>query len=236
MRYALMLIRRSEDRGLTRTDWLESRHTFSFGSYYDPRQMGFGVLRVINEDRVRPGMGFGTHPHRDMEILTYVVQGALAHKDSMGNGSVIRAGDVQRMTAGTGVTHSEYNESGSDSVHFLQIWILPIQERLAPGYEQRTFALDPGTPLALVASGDGREGSVTVHQDVSLHLGVLKGGKEIDHVFRKDRHGWLQMVRGTLACGGETLRAGDGASIEPGTLRFRAPEDAEFLLFDLPLG
>lgn len=229
-----MMIRRSGERGLTKTDWLESRHTFSFGPYYDPRHMGFGVLRVINEDRVRPGTGFGTHGHRDMEILTYVIEGELSHEDSMGNGSVISAGDVQRMTAGTGVTHSEYNRSKSDAVHLLQIWVLPMREKLEPAYEQRTFARDAGTPLQLVASGDGRDGSVTVHQDVFLYRGAVSAEAETDHVLRKDRRGWLQMVQGTLVWNGETLRAGDGAAVEPGALKFHAREPAEFLFFDLP--
>jgi hypothetical protein len=228
------MIRRSEDRGLTKLDWLESRHTFSFGSYHDRQHMGFGVLRVINEDRIRPGMGFGTHPHRDMEIITYVIEGALAHEDSMGNGSVISAGEVQRMTAGTGVTHSEYNHSKTDVVHLLQIWILPIRERLEPAYEQRSFARDLAPRLRLIASGDGRDGSVTVHQDVSLYLGVLDAEAEIAHRLAPDRQGWLQMVRGAVACDGETLRAGDGATVSSGTLGLHALEPSELLWFDLP--
>ena len=231
----MISIRRGNDRGRTRLDWLDSRHTFSFGEYHDPRHMGFRALRVINEDRVEPGRGFGTHGHRDMEIVTYVLEGALRHRDSMGNGSIIRPGDVQRMTAGTGVTHSEENPSAVEPVHFLQIWILPERDGLRPGYEQRTFGDDEKRGmLRLVASRDGHDGSVTVHQDVELSAAILDPGEEIAHPLQHGRHAWLQVVRGAVALDGVALVAGDGAAVSGvPTIALRATAPSEVLVFDL---
>jgi quercetin 2,3-dioxygenase len=231
----MMQIRRANDRGVTKIDWLDSRHTFSFGDYHDPQQMGFGALRVINEDRVRAGQGFGTHGHRDMEILTVVLEGALEHRDSLGNGSVIRPGDVQRMSAGTGVLHSEHNASQSEPVHFLQIWIVPEQLRIQPGYEQKSFpASERRNALRLLASRDARDGSLRVHQDVDLYGAVLEPGASQSHALRAGRRAWLQVVRGTLHIGSETLGAGDGAATHEEKLPLSAAgETAEFLLFDL---
>ncbi|TMA39945.1 MAG: pirin family protein, partial [Deltaproteobacteria bacterium] len=190
----MMTLRLAEDRGHTRLDWLDSRHSFSFDSYHDPRHMGFRVLRVINEDRVASGSGFPTHSHRDMEILTFVLEGALEHKDSLGTGSVIRPGDVQRMTAGSGISHSEFNPSRSEPVHFLQVWILPGPPGLAPSYEQRSF---PAAGVRLVASEDGRDGSITVHQDTAVYRAVLGPGEEVAHPIAPGRYAWIQMARGT---------------------------------------
>jgi redox-sensitive bicupin YhaK (pirin superfamily) len=197
--------------------------------------MGFRSLRVINEDRVEPGAGFGTHSHRDMEILTYVLEGSLAHRDSMGNGSVIRPGDVQRMTAGTGVSHSEYNHSQVDPVHLLQIWILPEQKGLQPGYEQRSFPMEERQGrLRLIAARDGRDGAVTIHQDVSLFAGVLASGQRITHRLRRGRHAWIQVARGVVQVNGILLKAGDGAAVsEEEALGVSADEASELLLFDL---
>ena len=228
-------IRKSSDRGRFDFGWLDTHHTFSFGDYWDPAHMNFRSLRVLNEDRVQPGAGFPTHPHRDMEILSYVVEGALEHKDSMGNGSVIRPGDVQRMTAGTGVTHSEYNPSRSEGAHFLQVWILPERPGLQPGYEQKRFTDDEKRGrLRLVASHDGEDGSVTIHQDVKVYAGLLDRGQELRQTLDPGRHGWLQVVRGKVALNGHELGAGDAAGIsgEP-ALNIAASEDAEVLLFDL---
>ena len=222
-------------RGHSRFGWLDSRHSFSFGDYYDPAHMGFRSLRVINEDRVAPGEGFGTHGHADMEIISYVLEGALEHKDSLGTGAVIRPGEVQRMTAGTGIRHSEFNPSAAEPVHFLQIWILPDRERLAPGYEQRAFAeSDRRGRLRLVAAPDGRNGSVTVHQDALVFATLLESGESVEHRFEKGRGGWLQIARGAVRANGATLRAGDGAAIEQEpALRIEGLESAELLLFDL---
>jgi quercetin 2,3-dioxygenase len=231
----MIRIRPSAERGRFDHGWLQTAHTFSFADYHDPAHMSFRSLRVLNEDRVAPGQGFATHGHRDAEIITYVVSGALAHADSLGNGSVIRAGDVQRMTAGTGVTHSEYNHSRTEPVHFLQIWILPRAAGLAPEYEQRTFALadEPGR-LRLVAAGDGRDGAVTVHQDVDLYGAVLPTGAAVTHGLAAGRHAWIQVVRGRLIVNGIGLAAGDGAAVSAErTLDLRAATDAELLLFDL---
>jgi redox-sensitive bicupin YhaK (pirin superfamily) len=197
--------------------------------------MGFGVLRVINEDRVRPGHGFDPHSHRDMEIVSYVIEGALAHRDSLGTGSVIRPGEVQRMTAGRGVTHSEYNESRDGLVHFLQIWILPERDGLAPSYEQRAYSDDEKrNRLRLVASRDGRDGSVTIHQDASIHIATLEPGRDVSHTLRGDRAVWVQVVKGALSVNGHPLRGGDGAALsgEP-QVELAADEAAELLLFDL---
>jgi redox-sensitive bicupin YhaK (pirin superfamily) len=231
----MITLRPDEERGRSEQGWLDSRHTFSFADYHDPRHMGFRQLRVINEDRVRPGAGFGTHGHRDMEIVSYVIEGALQHGDSMGNGSVIRPGDVQRMTAGTGVLHSEHNASRTEPVHFLQIWILPEREGLPPGYEQRHFADDERRGrLRLVASRNGREGSVTIHQDVAILAGLLAPGEEVVHRPSPGRHAWVQLVRGVLALDGVDLAAGDGAAVSDApAIALRAHEPSEVLVFDL---
>jgi quercetin 2,3-dioxygenase len=225
---------RSNDRGHTKLDWLDSRHTFSFGDYYDPKHMGFSDLRVINEDRVVPGAGFGTHSHRDMEIITYVLEGALAHKDSTGTSSVIRVGDVQRMSAGTGISHSEYNASQTESVHFLQIWIIPDETGLPPGYEQRAFSLDEGGKWTLVAAKDGRDGSVTVHQDVDVWAARFSPGEQSSFPLKPSRNIWIQVARGAVKLNGMLLDAGDGAAIsEENTLELKSLDHAEILVFDL---
>jgi quercetin 2,3-dioxygenase len=230
-------VRKSEDRGKADFGWLQSRHTFSFGHYYDPKHMGFGPLRVINEDRVAPGGGFPTHPHRDMEVISYVLDGALEHKDSLGTGSVIRPGDVQRMTAGTGVRHSEFNASGKNPVHFLQIWIVPEREGLKPGYEQKTF--EPGekrSRLRLIGSRDGREGSVTIHQDADLYATLLETGESVSHAIDAGRGAWVQVARGSINVNGQRLEAGDGMAVEGADdLRLKAETLAEVLLFDMAL-
>jgi redox-sensitive bicupin YhaK (pirin superfamily) len=229
-------VRRSSDRGHADWGWLDTHHTFSFGDYNDPRFMGFRVLRVINEDRVQAGQGFGTHPHRDMEILTYVIEGSLAHKDSMGTGAVIRPGDVQRMSAGTGVTHSEFNASKADPVHFLQIWIIPDRRNAPPGYEQKTFAdAEKRGKLRLVASGDGRDGSVTWNQQTDLYVTLLEPGNAVSHALKSGRHAWVQVVDGVVTVGGQALSAGDGAAIsDEKSVAIEASTDAEVLMFDLP--
>ncbi|MEM6448629.1 MAG: pirin family protein [Cyanobacteria bacterium P01_D01_bin.123] len=231
----MIVIRKSEERGRANHGWLDSYHTFSFANYYDPAFMGFRSLRVINQDRVEGGKGFGTHHHRDMEIISYVLAGELEHKDSMGNGSIMRPGDVQRMTAGTGVAHSEYNHSRTEPVRFLQIWIQPDRLGLDPGYEQIRFEDDDKrNRLRTIASRDGREGSVSVHQDVTLYASVLDAGKQVEHALASDRHAWIQVVRGQLDLNGITLKAGDGAAIaEQEKLALSAIDEAEFLLFDL---
>lgn len=231
----MIQIRKANERGKVNMGWLDSKHTFSFGHYFDPDHMGFGNLRVINEDRVQPGKGFGTHGHQDMEIISYVIDGALEHRDSMQNGSVIRPGDVQRMTAGTGVQHSEFNHSVDDQVHFLQIWILPERAGLEPGYEEKRFEREEKLDqLRLVGSRDGRNQSVTIHQDVDLYAGVLTEGTELTHVFTGNRKGWVQVVRGEVTLDGETLSAGDGAAIaELDQVTIMAASEAEILLFDM---
>ena len=231
----MITIRRAYERGTTQTAWLDSRHTFSFNQYYDPRYTGFRDLLVINEDQVAPGQGFPTHGHRDMEIISYVVEGELAHRDSTGVSSVMRPGDVQRMSAGTGVRHSEFNPSATAPTHFLQIWIQPERDGLPPSYEQRTFpaAARRGT-LRLVASRDGQEGSVTVHQDVRLYLGTLAAGEALVHRLGDDRHAWVQVIRGAVRLNGTPLTAGDGAAVSQETgLQIHVTEAAELLLFDL---
>jgi quercetin 2,3-dioxygenase len=231
----LINVRSAEDRGHFDFGWLNTYHTFSFGDYYDTRFMGYRSLRVINEDRVRQGRGFPTHPHKDMEIISYVLEGALEHRDSMGNGSVIRPGEVQRMSAGTGVTHSEKNHSQSEAAHFLQIWIIPDRQGLAPGYEQKMYSDEEKRGrLRLIASPDGRDGSVTVHQDASLYAGLLDPGQEATHSLAEGRYGWLQVARGAVALGGRQLKQGDGAGIsdEP-SLKIEGLEPSEILLFDL---
>ena len=231
----MISIRRSNERGHFDHGWLNTYHTFSFDQYYDPRFMGFRSLRVINEDFVAPGRGFPKHGHRDMEIITYILEGALKHEDSMGNGSVIRPGDVQRMTAGTGVRHSEQNASDTERVHLLQIWILPHTVGLEPGYEQKAFSEDERqSQLRLIASEDGREGTVQVHQDVSLFASLLPAGQEVEHAMDQQRYAWLQVARGAVDVNGERGDQGDGfVAIGESSLRIRAEEDAELLLFDL---
>jgi redox-sensitive bicupin YhaK (pirin superfamily) len=227
--------RRSEERGHFDFGWLDTHHTFSFGSYRDPAHMGFRTLRVLNDDRVAPGGGFDTHAHRDFEIISYVVDGALRHKDSMGNGSVIRAGDVQRMTAGSGVAHSEFNDSKAEAVRFLQIWVQPHKRNLEPGYEQKQFgAADKRNRLRLIVSPDGRDGSLTVHQDALLYASVLDRGASVSHAFEAGRHGWIQVISGAVSMADAVLAAGDGASLsDERQVTITATEGAEFLLFDL---
>jgi len=229
-------IRRSAERGLADHGWLKSFHSFSFADYHDPRHMGFGPLRVINEDRVEPGMGFGAHSHRDMEIISYVLEGGLAHRDSMGNGSVLKPGDVQRMSAGTGVTHSEYNASDREPVHFLQIWIEPDVRGVKPGYQETHF--DPASKrgrLRLVASPDGREGSVTIHQDASLYAALVDGAEAVEFAQRPGRRTYVHLVRGSAAVNGERLEAGDALKLSSAEgVRIDGARDAEVLLFDLP--
>lgn len=231
----MITVRRSNERGHFDHGWLNTYHTFSFDQYYDPRYMGFRTLRVINEDFVAGGHGFPKHGHSDMEIITYILEGALKHEDSMGNGSVIRPGDVQRMTAGTGVRHSEQNASDRERVHLLQIWILPHTVGLEPGYEQKAFSEDERRgQLRLIASEDGREGSVLVHQDVSLFASVLPAGQEVEHTMDQQRYAWLQVARGSIEINGEKADQGDGAIVVgESSLRIRARQDAEVLLFDL---
>jgi len=232
----MITLRHARERGHAQHGWLESYHTFSFADYYDPRHMGFRALRVINEDRVQPGKGFGTHPHRDMEIISYVLEGALEHKDSLGTGSVITPGEVQRMSAGTGVTHSEFNPSHSELVHFLQIWILPERAGLPPSYEQRAFpTAEKRGKLRLVASRDGREGSVTIHQAVDLYTSLLDPGEVVTHLCTPGRHAWVQVARGSLMLNDTALSTGDGAAVSEETrLTVTATDQAEVLLFDLP--
>jgi hypothetical protein len=231
----MITIRPEKERGGGDHGWLDTRHTFSFSDYHDPRHMGFRDLRVINEDRVAPGRGFGTHGHRDMEILSYVVSGVLGHRDSMGKSEVIRPNEWQRMTAGTGVRHSEMNASKTEPVHFYQIWILPEAENIRPGYEQKLFAPEEKSgSLRLVASHDGREGSLKIHQDVSVYNALLKSGEAAEHRLEAGRHAWLQVVKGSVELNGNALGAGDGAAVsEETSLTIRAGEDAEIILFDL---
>ncbi len=230
-----LAIRKSEDRGQANFGWLDSKHTFSFGHYYDPGHMGFGPLRVINDDRISGGGGFPTHPHSDMEIVTYVLNGALQHKDSLGTGSVIKPGDVQRMSAGTGIRHSEFNASKSDPVHLLQIWIIPDKKGLTPAYEQKNFAdAEKRGRLRLIGSRDGRNGSVTIHQDVDLYAARLRKGDAVAHDIAPGRGGWVQVALGSVTLNGEALREGDGVAVtSSGTLRLEGSGDAEVLLFDM---
>jgi len=232
----MIQLRKSAERGHAHHGWLNSYHSFSFADYYDPQHMGFSVLRVINEDRVQPGEGFPTHGHRDMEIVSYVLEGALEHQDSMGTGSVIRPGDVQRMSAGTGVRHSEFNASKSELVHFLQIWILPDRGGHAPGYEQKHFdRSDLDGRLRLIASPDGREGSVTIHQDALLYATKLDGAMNVSHTLAPGRRAWVQVARGSVSLNGQPLTAGDGARVENELLlRLEQAHHAEVLVFDLP--
>lgn len=231
----MITIRKGEDRGYSDLGWLDSLHTFSFGAYHDPGHMGFRALRVINEDKVEPGQGFGAHPHMDMEILSYVLDGALEHKDSMGTGAVLRPGELQRMSAGTGVVHSEFNASDKERVHFLQIWIYPDRKNLAPEYEQKAFpAEERRGRLRLMASPDGRDGSLRIHQETRLYGALLEPGQELSHPLGKDRHAWVQVARGALLLNGQGLEKGDGAAVsEEKLLTLKATEPAEILLFDL---
>ena len=231
----MIKVRKTGERGVTRIDWLLSYHTFSFSDYHDPKHMGFRALRVINEDEIAPESGFGTHAHHDMEIITYVLSGELTHRDSMGNGSAIRPGDVQRMTAGKGVTHSEVNYSNKEPVHLLQIWILPDTMGLDPSYEQKAFSSEQKrNKLCLVVSGSAKSNAVRIHQDVELFAADLGAEKSVEHVLGRGRHTWLQLTRGSVRVNGELLRKGDGAAVsnEKG-LMIQAIERSEFLLFDL---
>jgi redox-sensitive bicupin YhaK (pirin superfamily) len=231
----MIKLRKAGERGTTELSWLQSRHSFSFGDYYDPANMGFRTLRVINEDRVIAGGGFAPHSHKDMEIITYILAGELEHKDSLGQGSIIRAGDVQRMTAGTGITHSEYNPSKTDPVHFLQIWILPAKTGLQPSYEQKSFASDSKTgELQLVAATEAAGKAVQVHQDVRLYIGHLTPGYKIQHGIDPGRGLWLQVSEGTVKIDGQELSQGDGCSVlDQANLEIQADKNSRILLFDL---
>jgi quercetin 2,3-dioxygenase len=233
----MITVRHAKERGVANFGWLDSRHTFSFGEYHDPAQMGFGPLRVINEDRVSPGQGFGTHGHRDMEIISYVLEGALEHKDSIGTGSVIRPGEVQVMSAGTGIRHSEFNHSKTEPVHFLQIWVLPDREGIAPRYEQKAFPdADKRGRLRLVGSSDGRDGSVVIHQDVEMLAGILAADQQVVRLVPKGRKTWLQVLRGSVEANDAQLDTGDGVAVEGvSELAIRTQSSgAEVLVFDLP--
>ena len=232
----MITLRRSHERGHANHGWLNSYHTFSFADYYDPRHMGLSVLRVINDDTVAPGMGFGTHPHADMEIVSVVLEGALQHQDSMGNTSIIRPGEVQRMSAGTGVRHSEFNPSEEEPVHFFQIWILPGRKGLPPSYEQKAFSeASKRGKFRLVASPDGRDSSVTIHQDAALSLATLEAGETLSQPLPPGRQAYLHVARGNVLLNGEPMAAGDGAAIQDeALLRLETPDAGEVLLFDLP--
>jgi quercetin 2,3-dioxygenase len=229
-------VRRSADRGHFDHGWLKTYHTFAFAEYYDPQWVAYGPLRVLNDDRVAPGRGFGKHGHRDMEILTYILAGELEHRDSMGNGSIIRAGDVQRMSAGTGVTHSEFNPSATEEVHFLQIWMVPETQRLPPGYEQQhVSAADKRGRLRLIAARDPENGAVLIHQDARIYAALLDGGERLEFPLAPGRRAWLQVARGGLSLDAVELFAGDGACTQgPAQLTLHGGVDAEVLLFDLP--
>jgi redox-sensitive bicupin YhaK (pirin superfamily) len=231
----MISIRRADDRGRTRWGWLDSRHSFSFGEYFDPRNMGFRSLRVLNDDRVTPGAGFPTHGHRDMEILSYALEGALEHKDSTGGGGVIRPGEIQFMRAGTGVTHSEYNHSKTEPLHFLQVWIVPDRQGLPPAYDQKAFDRDAARErLVLLASPDGRDGSIRLHQDVDLYVTRLEEGARRTHPLREGRHAWVHVARGRASVAGQALGPGDAAAVsDEREVELAGAEDAEVLLFDL---
>jgi redox-sensitive bicupin YhaK (pirin superfamily) len=231
----MITLRPSNERGHANFGWLNTHHTFSFSSYYDPNHMGFRALRVINEDRVAGGAGFDTHPHRDMEILTYILSGALSHRDSMGNTATIRAGEVQRITAGTGITHSEFNASSQEPVHLLQIWMLPEKAGLTPSYEEKTFPIDVRQgQWRRIASHDGQDGAVTIHQDIELYATLLNGGDRLDFELRPGRYAWMQVAKGKISLNGVSMEAGDGAAVsDEQWLDVQAQSDAEVLLFDL---
>jgi redox-sensitive bicupin YhaK (pirin superfamily) len=231
----MLAIRRAGERGHFDHGWLSTYHTFSFADYYDPAHMGFRGLRVINEDRVQPGKGFGTHPHRDMEIISYVLEGGLEHRDSMGNGSVIRPGEIQRMSAGTGITHSEFNVSTNELVHFLQIWLVPTQRGIEPGYEQKAIDRnEQNGRLRLVASPDGKDGSVVIHADARVYAGLFENGAKAEFVIPQGRHAWVHIARGEASINGHALSAGDGAALsdEP-TVKVEGVDASEVLAFDL---
>jgi redox-sensitive bicupin YhaK (pirin superfamily) len=232
----MITLRRSEERGHANHGWLDSYHSFSFARYYDPEHMGYSVLRVINEDVVAGGQGFGMHPHRDMEIVTYMLKGAIQHRDSLGNGSVIKAGDVQRMTAGTGIVHSEFNASASEDAHLLQIWLLPERNNLTPGYEEKHFdAADKQDRWKLIASRGGIGGSLHINQDVSLYASVISEGKTLDYAIEADRRLYIQVARGRIRLNDMLLEAGDAAKVDAlAAVKVEAQEEAEILLFDLP--
>jgi len=231
----MLTIRKSEERGHANHGWLDSYHTFSFANYYDPQHMAFRSLRVINQDVIAGGKGFGTHPHRDMEIITYMLDGALEHKDSMGNGSIIHVGDVQRMSAGTGITHSEFNHSSTETAHLLQIWILPNQQNVTPSYEQISFSREEKlNQLRLIASPDGRNRSVTIHQDANVYASILEDGAEVTHTVNPNRYAWIQVARGNVLVGDRLLNAGDAiSSDQTGDLKITSQGNAEVLVFDL---
>ena len=231
----MITLRKSENRGHANHGWLNTYHTFSFANYYDPTHMGFRSLRVINQDRVHPGKGFPTHSHNDMEIVTYVLEGALEHKDSLGTGSIIRPGDVQRMSAGTGIAHSEYNHSQTEGVHFLQIWILPNKKGVKPTYEQKTYSDEEKRGnLRLIVSEDGRSNSVTIHQDVDTYTTLLDAGEQVIHQLKPNRHAWVQVARGSVMLNDNLLEAGDGAAVSnEESLKLVGKEMAEVLLFDM---
>ncbi|MEC4805512.1 MAG: pirin family protein [Jaaginema sp. PMC 1079.18] len=232
----MITVRPAHERGSANFGWLDSRHTFSFGSYYDPQQMGFSDLRVINEDKVKPGQGFGTHSHRNMEIITYVLAGSLEHKDSIGNGSIIRPGDVQRMSAGTGIAHSEFNASETEPVHFLQIWILPNETGIPPSYEQKHFAPEEKQgKLKLVASSESREDVVKIHQDANLYVSLLNEGDRVHHTLSDRRSAWLQVAKGSITLNNQPLQTGDGVAIqsEENLEVVATANGSEILLFDL---
>ena len=230
----MIKIRKANERGHAEHGWLDSYHTFSFADYYDPHWMGFRSLRVINDDLVLPGMGFGTHPHRDMEIITYVLSGALEHKDSMGNGRVIRPGEVQYMAAGTGVQHSEFNPAKDEAVHLLQIWIQPDQKGVTPRYAEKSLAAAPTGELQLVTSKTGRDGSIAIHQDADLWLARFTAGNDVTHKLAKGRHAWVHVAEGEVTVNGKTLSGGDAAAIsEESALQLKATKPSQVLLFDL---
>ncbi|HEY3801861.1 MAG TPA: pirin family protein [Kofleriaceae bacterium] len=230
-----MTLRKAGERGHAKHGWLDSHHTFSFADYYDPAHMGFRALRVINDDRVEGGQGFGAHPHRDMEIISYVLDGALAHKDSTGTGAVIRPGDVQRMSAGSGVMHSEHNASKTDEVHFLQIWLVPAERGISPGYEQKTFGdAHKRGQFRLVASPDGKDGSVTIHTDARVYASLVDAGQSAELALAPGRHAWVQVARGTARVNGTELREGDGLAVSnESKLALEGVDNAEVLTFDL---
>jgi hypothetical protein len=228
------MIRRANERGHAQHGWLDTYHTFSFADYYDPNWMGFRSLRVINDDLVMPGMGFGTHPHRDMEIITYVLSGALQHKDSMGNGRIIRPGEVQYMAAGTGIEHSEFNPSQDEAVHLLQIWIVPERKGLKPRYGEKSMEEAPTGRFHLVVSKDGRDGSLAINQDASLLLAKLNAGDQVSHLLQPKRHAWVHLAEGELKLGGDTLKSGDAAALsEEQKVELAATKPSQVLLFDL---
>ena len=230
----MITVRKSQERGHVREEWLDSRHTFSFGEYHDPDHMGFRTLRVINEDRVQPGRGFPLHPHRDMEIITFLIEGALEHRDDMGNREIIRGGEIQRITAGTGIRHSEANPSDHEPVHLLQIWIFPEEKGLPPSYEMKRFASAPDNELSLLVSRDGREGSARLHQDAAVYFAKLEAGRKLEQPLIPGRHAWLQAIDGALDLNGTGLESGDGAAVsDEEMLKLAGREDSRFILFDL---